>query len=190
MAADLSGVALAQRRALERLRSLGSERAMLNELVQTSCLLELSKLASASLDMATFAQMAVDIIFGFFVVDGCAVVIEAPGLPAVAASAGRVDGAAEDPDRETVNHPLGTKGIGSLWVSYRHSCVEDGVFFARAAEQLSTGLGSIIEAERLRRQAASANALRLASSLHEITAETSLESLVEAMAALPNAIGA
>ena len=49
---------------------------------------------------------------------------------------------------------------------------------------------SIVEAERLRRQAASANALRLASSLHDITAETSLEPLVEAMAALPNAIGA
>src|SRR6266550_4747886 len=182
MAADLSGVALAQRRALERLRSLGSERAMLNELVQTSCLLELSKLASASLDLATFAQMAVDIIFGFFVVDGCAVVVEAPGLPAVAASAGRVGGAsngsAGDPDRddrEAVTHPLGARGLGSLWVTYRLSCVEDGAFFARAAEQLSTGLESIIESERLRRQAASANALRLASSLQEITAETSLD---------------
>src|SRR5204863_823593 len=145
MPADLSGVALAQRRALERLRSLGSERAMLNELVQTSCLLELSKLAAASLDLATFAQMAVDIIFGFFVVDGCAVVVEAPGLPAVAASAGRVGGASNssgsngssgssgssgDPDREAVTHPLGARGLGSLWVTFRHSCVEDGAFFA------------------------------------------------------------
>src|SRR2546421_10918106 len=114
MMADLTGVALAQRRALERLRSLGSERAMLDELVQTSCLLELSKLASASLDLATFAQMAVDIVFGFFMVDSCAVVIEAPGLPEVAASSGRMDGSA---DAELVTHPLGARGTGSLSVS-------------------------------------------------------------------------
>ena len=77
---------------------------MLDELVQTSCLLELSKLASASLDLATFAQMAVDIIFGFFMVDGCAVVIEAPALPAVAASAGRVDTGSDNGSQEKPNH--------------------------------------------------------------------------------------
>src|SRR3954454_9552882 len=93
--ADLSGVALAQRRALERLRNLGSERAMLNELVQKSCLLELSKLASASLDLATFAQMAVDIVFGFFMVDTCELAIQPPGLPAVKAQAVSVHRAAD-----------------------------------------------------------------------------------------------
>ena len=186
MMADLTGVALAQRRALERLRSLGSERAMLNELVQTSCLLELSKLSSASLDLATFAQMAVDIVFGFFQVDSCAVMIDAPGLPRVAASSGRLEGSA---DTEVITHPLGTRGMGHLNVSFRPSLVEDPAFFARAAEQLSAGLDSIVEAERLRRQAASANAMRLAASLHEITADTSLDPLVDAMAALPNAIG-
>src|SRR5438067_11329825 len=155
MTADLSGVALAQRRALERLRSLGSERAMLNELVQTSCLLELSKLSSASLDLATFAQMAVDIVFGFFQVDSCAVMIEAPGLPRVAASSGRLEGSA---DTEVITHRLGTRGMGHLNVSFRPSLVEDPAFFGRAAEQLSAGLDSIVEAERLRRQAASANA--------------------------------
>src|SRR5437763_6170545 len=120
MTADLSGVALAQRRALERLRSLGSERAMLAELVQTSCLLELSKLASASQDLATFAQMAVDIVFGFFQVDTCAVAIHPPALPAVLASAGRLRSANgngdSDSDVELFSHPLGNGGIGSLTV--------------------------------------------------------------------------
>ncbi|MDQ1395448.1 MAG: hypothetical protein QOG64_707, partial [Acidimicrobiaceae bacterium] len=187
MTPDLSGVALAQRRALERLRNLGSERAMLDELVQTSCLLELSKLASASLDLATFAEMAVDIIFGFFMVDTCAVVIEAAGLPAVSASAGRV---AKGGDAEAVSYPLGERNSGSLTVTFRPSVVESGAFFARAAEQLSAGLESIVEAERLRRQAAAANAMRMAASLHDITAETSLAALVQSMAALPNALGA
>src|SRR5205823_7912861 len=116
MVADLSGVALAQRRALERLKGLSSERAMLAELVQTSCLLELSKLASASLDLATFAQMAVDIVFGFFQVDTCAVAIDAPGLPRVAASSGRLENSV---DSEVVNHPLGARGMGQLHVSFR-----------------------------------------------------------------------
>src|SRR5436305_3376460 len=134
MTADLSGVALAQRRALERLRNLGSERAMLNELVQTSCLLELSKLASASLDLATFAQMAVDIVFGFFQVDSCAVTVEAPGLPSVSASSGRLGGS---PDTEVLVHPLGAPGLGQLSISFRPVCIEDPAFFARAADQLS-----------------------------------------------------
>ena len=66
----LSAVASEQRTALERLRATTGDPAVLAELVETSCLLELSKLASSHIDLATAVQLAVDILFDFFPIDG------------------------------------------------------------------------------------------------------------------------
>ena len=185
----LSSVAAEQRVALERLRRSVSDPAVLAELVETSCLLELSKLASSRIDLATAAQLAVDILFDFFSVDGCSIVLEPSGVPAARASAGNP---VESDDTIVATFPVlpAEDGAGVLTVAYRRTRVRNGEFFAAAAEQLADGLGSLLESERLRRQLASANAMRLAATLHEVSVEAHLELLVDALAALPGATGA
>ena len=186
MNSRLSQLAASEERVLSRLRSSEADRDMLLELMHTSCLLELSKLGSAGTDLATFAKTVVDVLTQFFVIDGCEVSLRPSGLPSARAVAGRLSGA------DVGCYPLMTSDgeSGVLTVSCQPALVGDMGFFVVAAEQVAAGLGNIIRTERLRRQAATATAMRLAASLDEVGIEETFEALVDAFAALANATGA
>ena len=86
--------------------------------METSFLLELSKLASARLDLATYIQLATDVMVQFLPVDACFLRVDVAGLPAARAAVGL--GGADSPDEadlilEAVHQ--GLRGVRLLDVS-------------------------------------------------------------------------
>ena len=122
----LSQLAASEERVLSRLRSSEADRDMLLELMHTSCLLELSKLGSAGMDLGTFAKTVVDVLTQFFVIDGCEVSLRPAGLPSAHGVAGRLSAG------EVGDYPLMTSDgeSGILRVSCQPSLVGDMGFFA------------------------------------------------------------
>ena len=184
---------------LQRLQDPSADRDVILRLLETSCLLELSKLTAAQVDLNTFISATLDVLVQFFPVEYCAVVIQPEGLPRARSVFGTPPLSDEeleqlvDADRDDVTvlrlsaltQPVGFLAIGGLPVF-----MTDATFFATAADQLSAVLGAMVAAEKLRRQAALANAIQLAATLDQGADDEQLQALVEAMAALPGVSGA
>ena len=184
---------------LQRLQDPSADRDVILRLLETSCLLELSKLTAAQVDLATFVSATVDVLAQFFPVEWCAVVIQPEGLPRARGVFGTLPVPEEDLDAHVaaagdditvltlsaLTQPVGYLAVGDL-----PAFMSDGAFFATAADQLSAVLGAMVAAERLRRQAALANAIQLAATLDQGADDEQLQALVDAMAALPGVSGA
>src|SRR3712207_2766135 len=160
---------------LRRLQDPSADRDVILRLLETSCLLELSKLTASQVDLATFVATTVDVLVQFFPVEGCAVVVEPEGLPPATGVFGslpvdiaELDSHADDDDRLTVFRLNAlAQPIGFLAIAGLPNFISDSSFFSTAADQLSAVLGAMVAAERLRRQAALANALQLAATLDQ-----------------------
>ena len=182
---DLAEWDAAQSARLDGLDDTGAEDAVLQQLLQTSFLLELSKIGSAQPELSLFVQTTLELVAQFFPVGGCRLEVRPPGLPAVEASFGDTTGpwvavALRAHDEE----------LGTLTAFAVPTLFDGSRFFARVAEQVALSVASVVEVERLRRGAADANAARLAATLEDWRDEPWLEELVAAIAALPNAVGA
>jgi diguanylate cyclase (GGDEF)-like protein len=170
----------AQRSSLDELRNDEDARRVFTELTQASCLLELAKLSTGKLDLGTWARSVVETIPQFFPIDTCRIELKAEGLPPTTAAYGSTDLS----DSECF-----ALGSGTLVVGPAAACTGNP-FFTLAAEQLRAQVESVIDAERLRRRAAAAEALAVAATLEDLREVESLERLATALAALPSAIGA
>ena len=177
-----------------------ADREVILRLLETSCLLELSKLTASQVDLATFVSATVDVLVQFFPVEYCGVVLEPQGVPKARAVFGVLPMLDEDiaalagdtaEDAPSV-FPLSAlaQPIGHLVVGGLPSFMTTPAFFATAADQLSAVLGAMIAAEQLRRQAALATAIQLAATLDQGADDEQLQALVDAMAALPGVSGA
>ena len=182
---DLSGWDAAQTEQLHRLRDADTEGSVLQQLLQTSFLLELSKIAAAQPELVLFVQSTVELVAQFFPIEGCTLEVHPPDLPPVSASFGELAGT-------PTSFALRLEGaeIGRLTARGIPELLGDGEFFGRVANQVALGLASVAQVERLRRQASAANASRLAATLQDWRDEPWLEELAEALAVLPNALGA
>ena len=183
---DLAAWDRAQDEQLVALQDAGAEGSVLQQLLETSCLLELSKIAAAQPELVLFVQSTIEVIAQFFPIDGCSLHVQPRDLPAVAASFGDMTGsvAARFAIREQGEE------VGELLASEIPPVLGGAQFFDRLAEQVGLGLAAVAETERLRRRAAAATASRLAAGLEDWRDEPWLEELAGAIAVLPNALGA
>src|SRR5215212_2213035 len=122
----------AEQRKLDGLGVPESDRPVLLRLLETSCLLELSKLTSAQLDLGTYAQQAVDVLSQFFSVDGLALELAPPGLPAIRVASGTFDDAVEPLCFEVAS---GGQAVGRLLVDRLPAFLETPQMFSSAANQ-------------------------------------------------------
>ena len=185
---------------LRRLQDPNADREVILRLLETSCLLELSKLTASQVDLATFVATTVNVLVQFFPVEACAVVLEPEGLPRATGVFGTMPVAEEDlpelADAEEQGDVMVlrlnalTQPIGYLVIAGVPAFISDSSFFSTAADQLSAVLGAMVAAERLRRQAALATALQLAATLDQGDDDEQLQALVDALAALPAVAGA
>lgn len=177
---------LAEREAVQLQSFRDSDQAALMiRLVHTECLLELARLSGGGLDMASYAGMVVDVIEQFLPVRTCRVRFEVEGLPAIVAS--RTVNGGVDP--VTAPLILGDHGTGSVELDLEVPDLGPPEFVEAVAEQVASGLRTVVETERLRRQAALADTARLTSTLADDPSAETLQTLVEALAYLPNVIG-
>jgi diguanylate cyclase (GGDEF)-like protein len=185
-----------------------ADREVILRLLETSCLLELSKLTASQVDLATFVSATVDVLVQFFPVEYCGVILEPEGVPKARAVFGDLpmtdeelqalhgDDEDDDDDEDGDGDPTVfrlnalAQPIGYFIVGGLPSFMTDAGFFATAADQLSAVLGAMVAAERLRRQAALATAIQLAATVDQGADDEQLQALVEAMAALPGVSGA
>jgi diguanylate cyclase (GGDEF)-like protein len=203
MSVSLSDWIATQEASLDALRGSGADRAMLMRLLETSCLLELSKLGSAQLDLASLVQLGLDVVTQFFPLGGCVLRVRPAGLPEIRAAAGDVEGEdvlyglalegrAAGPIGSAYGFPLfvNAEPAGLLAVDRLPAFVEDVGFFQTVARQLSEVAAAVVEAERLRRQAAGATAVGVAASFSTGYDDDRVEEMAGALAALPNVTGA
>ena len=184
---------------LRRLQDPSADRDVILRLLETSCLLELSKLTASQVDLATFVATTVDVLVQFFPVEACAVVLEPEGLPRATGVFGQMPveehqlaALAEqggDDDVLVLQLNALAQPIGYLVIAGIPAFISDSSFFSTAADQLSAVLGAMVAAERLRRQAALATALQLAATLDQGDDDEQLQALVDALAALPGVLG-
>jgi diguanylate cyclase (GGDEF)-like protein len=184
---------------LRRLQDPTADRDVILRLLETSCLLELSKLTASQVDLATFVATTVNVLVQFFPVDACAVVVEPEGLPRATGLFGELP--VDESELEAIAAGAERDGvlvlrlnalaqpIGYLVIAGLPPFITDASFFNTAADQLSAVLGAMVAAERLRRQAALANALQLAATLDQGSDDEQLQALVEALSALPGVLG-
>lgn len=202
MAPRLSKLEHSAQEHLRRLQDPGADRDVILRLLETSCLLELSKLTASQVDLATFVATTVNVIVQFFPVGSCAVVLEPEGLPRAVGLFGEPPVALDTLETlDEINQGEGddrvlvwrlnalTQPIGYLVIAGLPPFITDPSFFNTAADQLSAVLGAMVAAERLRRQAALATALQLAATLDQGDDDEQLQALVEALAALPGVAG-
>jgi diguanylate cyclase (GGDEF)-like protein len=181
----LDRIEAAQIRSLERLRQDGPDRALLVQLIEASCLLELAKLDATRLDPSTYLQLAVDIVAQMYPVGGCAATV-ADGDCTLEVHSGKLAG-------EVARTPLVAQGktIGVLVTGAVTSDLgSPDHFFDRAAAQVARGVATALDAERLRRDAATATAARIASELNPEDVVDGLEELALALASFPSVIAA
>ena len=182
---NLRAIGRAQEHALSEFRS-SDDGALLMRLAQTECLLELAKLSAARIDLNSYAGTVVGIVTQFIPSRFCAIEIEVPDVPPIAARFG---------------HPIATDlhehalvidegAVGRLIVVPEVVQLTPVEFIATISEQISMSLRSLIEAERLRRQAAIAETIHLVEVLSDLPTGENLTQLVEALGSLPNALGA
>ncbi len=191
--------------ALERLRNGDLDtQELLVQLLTTSCLLEVSKLLSGGVDLATFATGTIDVLTQFAPIDHCLIRIEAPGVPSVAATLGEPPADLDDRLMESVRNgqlPSDERVSGGVLratdeavgylaaVDLAAPLLASG-FVHQLAEQISDGLTTMVESERTRRRLAAARAVELASKIDESYEREDLLGYVQAIAELSNAVGA
>ena len=183
---------LAQKEAGQLREFRESEHARLMiKLVQTECLLELAKLSSTGLDMATYTNHVVDVLEQLLPLHSCAVYFDVEGIPPIRAVRGDfVEGVV------SVSAPLNfgaqaaqVPAVGAVQLSFGLAEVGDPEFATALAEQISTGLSIVVETERLRRDAALAETSQLVAALSDDPTAEALQRLAEAISYLPNVIG-
>jgi len=183
----LDRLAVAQDRALQRLREGSPDRDLLVQLLETACLLELAKL-DADLDLASCVQSAADVITAMFPVSGCSIVLDTDdGAPWTTESGAPV---IEALVRCRAPITIDGAAAGELRLGPLTAELEASSFVVAAAGQLASTFGRALKAERLRRAAATATAARLAAELDDDVPADSLEAIANQLAAFPGAIGA
>jgi diguanylate cyclase (GGDEF)-like protein len=186
---------------LQRLRDAESgTRDLLIELITTSCLFEITKLIAARLDIASFVDATLEVLTQHAPIDNCAINIEAPDVPPVNVHVGEfpadfqtTSGRVDDGEMRPVTFAALTsleQPVGFLAANALPDAIAQSQFLAKAAEQISSGLAALIEADRMRRQLAAARARDVISSLDESYNHEHLLRLVEALSTLPKAVGA
>ena len=155
-------------------------------LVHTECLLELARLSGTGMDMATYAVMVVDVIDQLLPVRTAEVSFEVEGVPSIEVTRG-LPGDVDDTVMASLD--LGNYGHGSVQLQLDLPELGPPEFVAAVAEQISSGLLTVVESERLRRQAALVDTARLTSALADDPSSETLESLVEAIGYLPHVVG-
>jgi diguanylate cyclase (GGDEF)-like protein len=190
---------------LAQLRDPANEHTeMLTTLLTTACMLEVSKLSAARLDLPTYVNALVEVLSQFAPIERCVVRVEPGDLPPLMATSGLLDVTEDDAlmaaalAGTTVAHgglaggPLVVDGttVGYLAASGVPAPLADARLVAQAAELVGDSLGVQFEAERLRRRAALAKVMELIATLDEGYTDVDLDELVGAMAAMPNAVGA
>jgi diguanylate cyclase (GGDEF)-like protein len=173
---------------LERLARNDPDRAVLVRLLETTCLLELSKLTSARLDLASFLQLAADVLCQFLPLDGCAIDVEVDEIGRMRFISGRPP----IPATVLTIKELRVDGtvVGQLVVGRLRVELEIEALFEAVATQLSAGVAVVLDAELLRRRAAVETAARLASSLSAESIDEGLGELAQTLAAWPGAMAA
>ena len=185
---------------LDRLRDAESgTRDLLIELITTSCLFEITKLITARLDIASFVTATVDVLTQYAPIDNCAINIAAPDVPPVNVSVGqfppefpRAPSLDEDDPRLVLIASLTSleEPVGYLAANALPAAIAQSQFLVKTAEQISSGLAALIEADRVRRQLAAARARDVIASLDESYNHEHLLLLVDALSTLPKATGA
>ena len=172
---------------------------MLTALMVSNSLLELSKLATARLNLAEFSRAALTTVMQCTPVTACALYFSAPDVPPVHESFGDwvepvLDGsgiALIEASADQVCSPVfgadRSAPIGYFGVTGAPKGLVDAGLVDRASEQISSMLGLLIEAERLRRAAAAAQAMELVSALGDEYGEVDLFELASTFASLPGA---
>ena len=196
---ELSKLEASSRIDLERLRDAESgTRDLLIELITTSCLFEITKLIAARLDIASFVTATVDVLTQHAPIENCAINIAAPDVPPVNVLVG--DFPAEFASALSVDDEPGSvvfaaltslaEPVGYLAANGLPTAIAQSQFLIKAAEQISSGLAALIEADRMRRQLADARARDVIASLDEGYNHEHLLKLVDALSMLPKAVGA
>ncbi|MEO8697757.1 MAG: GGDEF domain-containing protein [Acidimicrobiales bacterium] len=193
----LSRLEVSSRVDLERLRDAESgTRDLLIELITTSCLFEITKLIAARLDIASFVTATVDVLTQHAPIENCAINIAAPDVPPVnvlvgdfpAEFANTADGVDPQPVAFAALTSL-DEPVGYLAANGLPGPIAQSQFLVKAAEQISSGLAALIEADRMRRQLAAARARDVIASLDESYSHENLLKLVDALSMLPKAVG-
>lgn len=190
---------------LEKLRSGEVDaQQLLVQLLTTSCLLEVTKLLSSRIDVGSFAPAALEVLTQFAPVDSCSIRIDAPEMPSAHAVVGAfpdeleaqlfasvLDGSVAPSASLRVSPLTAAFGpVGYLAAQNLADAIVNADLIEQVASQISTGLDSLIEAERTRRKLAAARAHEVVSRIDERYGATELEEYVQAIAALPKAVGA
>jgi HD-like signal output (HDOD) protein/GGDEF domain-containing protein len=171
---------------LSALRSEVSDpRELARKLATTSCLLELAKLASSGLGLANYVGQAVEVIGQFVPVRHVRLEVLVEGLPPLSAGFGAGQ-TIDDPAFELSQ--AGNK-LGWLQALPAVDSFVDNDALAKIASEISFGLSAVVENERLRRAAASADAIRVAATITDPGIEQGLTRLADALACLPMVAG-
>src|SRR3978361_242039 len=75
-----------------RRRAGGTDDSLIQELIETSCLLELSQLTNAMTDVASYAQQAAEVTVQFLPLTGCTIVLSTSDGTPLTCSAGSAVG--------------------------------------------------------------------------------------------------
>ncbi|HUI49533.1 MAG TPA: GGDEF domain-containing protein [Acidimicrobiia bacterium] len=175
-----------QARSLERLQSAGADRALLVELLESACLLELAKVETTRVDPVSFLQQAADVIVQLYPVRGVALTVSTAGTAPIDVHSG-------EPPAGDRRFPLVADRVtlGVLVAGEQKTDLGPADdFFCRVAAQVAQGFASVAHAELLRREAATATASRLASQLPDENIVDGLEELALALASFPSVIAA
>ncbi len=183
----LQAVGRRQSGALEEFRN-SEEAGLLARLAQTECLLEVAKLSSQRADLSSYAGTVVGIVTQFVSCASCVLTIDVDDVPPITVAYGVADDVLPGASR----HELHVDGsdAGALLVVPEIALAGTREFLSEVAEQISAGLGALVDAERLRRSAAVAQTLRLVDALGDQPSADALAELVAALALLPYALGA
>jgi diguanylate cyclase (GGDEF)-like protein len=182
----LDRIEAAQGRSLERLQADTPDRALLVQLLEASCLLELAKLDATRLDAATYLQLAVDVLAQMYPVNGVSATISYGSSRGFDVVSGRRPHGGTRYPLVARQQTIGTLVVGTVSADLG----SPDHFFVRAASQLALGVMTAIDSERLRRDAASATAARVASKLTQEEIVDGLEELALAVASFPSVIAA
>jgi diguanylate cyclase (GGDEF)-like protein len=203
-AKGLAGIDALQLGTLEQLRhGDGPHNAMLSTLIVTNCLLELAKLASMRLTLSDFTQSAVACLTQFVPLERCVMSIAPDGLPALRTETGSWDDVPVDLLDGTrfdelapfgvvgtvlalpgTDRPLGFVAMGGL-----PDHLASAGLVERSADQVSSVLGVLIEAEQMRRQAAANKVVEVLANIGDSYDETTIDELGSLLQSLPGAVG-
>lgn len=183
-----------QRAAVEQLRA-GDHNEILVGFLIKSVMLELSNLPITDIGLRDYAQAVVDTLTQHAPIDHCLIGLDPNGLPPVSAVVGFEPELAEHhaslpvgPDRGDI----AVEGVvtGTLFATEVPDPLTSSEFVGMAAQQITTGLERVVEAERVRRRDAVARALSVVARLDDDWGEPALAELATTLASLPDASGA